>query len=257
MFALLLLATATATATTVAELEARVALLEAHEHEQEHGHGHGGGAWEWSGIYELGSGSYTWKFHKNAKGVYGAPDESMRVVVLRAGSQSSRDAILDDMHGAAEAVFDGAACSQVHAGGELYPADQCFELWFDSTLNATQFTLEVLSAGRFAVYAAHVPSEFGALQLGTPAGLLAGPLATLTHEALHETSDHEHEQDEMVTAALVIAVIGTCVAMCALAAAFAVWCCHSHRARPVLISRQTRAGEIPLGLSAVTPASKA
>ena len=255
MFAILVATAAAAMAqTTIADLEARVAKLEGHEHESEHDHGHGhggGGDWEWSGVYELGSGSYTWKFNKNAKGVYGAPDESMQVVVLRAGDMSS-DAILTNMHAAAEAIFNGAACTKVLGGGMLTPADRCFELWFDAALNTTSFTLDVLAAGRFAIYTAHVPAEFGAVKLGTPAGLEAGPLATLSHEALHE--DHEHEQDEMVLIALIIAIVGTFLALCALVATVLVWRCHSHRGQPVSITtRQTR--EIPMGLSGVSLSS--
>jgi len=239
--------------TTIQELEARIAVLEAHDHERDggHGHGHGSGTWEWSGLYELGSGSFSWAFSKNSNGVYGAPDASMRVVVLRAGSMNA--GVLDNMHQAAESVMTGASCERVAAGGALAPADRCFELWFDDRQNTTTFTLTVLTPGRFAVYTEHQPSEFDAVMLGAPTGLRAGPRATLTHEAmLHESATHshahEHDQDVLVNAALILGAVGTALGLFGLAATVCLWRNHHHRGRPVT-------SEIVGGVSAIAAAS--
>ncbi len=222
--------------TTMQELEARITALEAHDHENDegHGHGHGSGTWEWSGLYELGSGSYSWTFSRNSNGLYGAPDASMRVVLLRAGSMAA--GVLDNMHQAAEAVMTGAACQSVATGGELSPADHCFELWFDQQLNATTFTLTVLTPGRFAMYTEHQPSEFDAVMLGTPSGLLAGPTTTLTHEELHDSAEHSHAHEhdqEIVHAALVLGAVGTALGFFSLVATISLWRCHHHRGRPI------------------------
>ena len=92
-------------------------------------HTHGAGPWEWSGLYELAAGDYDWQFSKQ-NGVYGAPDTSMRTVVLRSGLMSD---VLTNMHSAAEALLQLGSCTLLDGGGVLEPDDRCFLMRFNQT----------------------------------------------------------------------------------------------------------------------------
>jgi hypothetical protein len=217
-------------------LTERVTALEAQVHthddgEHEHGHGHHGSSdWEWAGVYVLGMGSYRWTFHRNGRGVYGAPDLSMKTVVLRGGDVVDRRMILENMHAGAEALLQGS-CAPVTAGGALAPGDACYEVVFDLASNTTSFLLNVGAAGPFAVFTAHMPSEFGAVLLDTPAGLKVGPVATLAHEDMHDAHEHAHEHahsDKLALVALVLAVVANVTTMMALG----IWCWHRRTEHP-------------------------
>ena len=214
------LAVAALGAPTLESLEARIVALENHEHDQEdhshHSHGGDGHADEWGGLFHLGSGTYSWTFAKNADGVYGANDPAMKVVVLRAfgDEQQSAAQLLEAHHDEAELLLRGT-CASLAGGGTFVPGDACVNLVFDAAANTTQFVLSVAAAGRFVAFTEHHPNEFGAEALGTPAGLMAGPIATYTHDTGHDDHDHEHEhaQDVISVAALVLACLSLLIAL--------------------------------------------
>ncbi|EOD18686.1 hypothetical protein EMIHUDRAFT_118323 [Emiliania huxleyi CCMP1516] len=165
------------------------------------GHSHGDGPWEWGGVYRLLAGDYTWTFSKNAAGIYGAPDESMRVVVLRGGPASDA---LDDLRPAAEALLQLSQCTLLDGGGEIGAADTCFELRFNQSLPATSWTVRTAIAGNLAIYTEHLPMEFSARLTSTSTGVEVQPEAAVLYNAMHgeaadpETDhDHDHAHEEV------------------------------------------------------------
>jgi hypothetical protein len=145
----------------------------------------------------------------------------MKVIALRAFGDEELSAaeLLEAHHIEAESLLRGT-CVPLPSGGTLVPGDACFNLLFDAAANRTQFTFSVAAAGRFVVFTEHHPDEFGAEVLGTPAGLMAGPLATYTHGAEHEHEhehEHDHEPDAIGLAALVLACLSLLIALAAFA----------------------------------------
>lgn len=196
---------------------------------------HGDGTtWEWSGLFELGVGRYRWTFYKNADGVYGAPDASMRVAVLRGGSMPSGLMVLDNMHEAAEMVMATASgCLAPGSDVAVRPSDDCFDLVFDQSSSSTEFFLDVGAAGRFAVFTAHDPHEFAAHYLVGGSANLARIQPTTTY--MHADVEHfnppvSHSQSQGTTStdaqagpALVVGAIASVLALLAsLLACYAV-----------------------------------
>jgi len=227
VLALALAAAAAASDPTLDSLAARVSILEAqadeHAHDDEHSHGAGG--IEWGGVYDLFIGTYTWTFSKNERAMYGAPDASMRTIIMRgAGGDTPFSEMLTDMRLQGESLMR-QNCQKTAQGTHLTPGDLCYELVFDDAANATSFVLSVGAAGHFVIFTEHGPSEFDAELLGTPAGLLVGPVATQTvmHAADHAHAEHEHEHEHetapsnLAIAALVLAVAANLLALGALA----------------------------------------
>jgi hypothetical protein len=169
---------------------------------------HGNQPHEWGGLFELGVGDYTWTFHKNSDGVYGANDDDMKAVIFR-GFGDSSDAILRTHHNAAEALLR-QACLPLLDSATLYPGDSCLDLTFNYSSDETSFHIKIATAGRFVVFTEHYPREFLADALRTPSGFVVGPVATYDYESSahdHETTAHDHEVDPVAAAALGISLI--------------------------------------------------
>mmetsp|Transcript_20508 Transcript_20508/g.53857 ORF Transcript_20508/g.53857 Transcript_20508/m.53857 type:complete len:255 (+) Transcript_20508:29-793(+) len=194
-------------------------------------HTHGNGPWEWSGVYALPAGQYEWIFSKNARGVYGAPDVSMRVVLLRGGLMAD---VLTNMHTAAEALLQLNECTLLDGGGMLKADDKCFELRFNQSRPTTSWTVRTAIAGKLAIYTEHVPTEFNA-RLVSGAGVDVAPQSAMLHDTMHvevadhahehthdEVAGHEHEHEHeapVATAALAVGSLALVVAVAALCVA--------------------------------------
>jgi len=228
------------------------------------GHSHGDGPWEWGGVYRLLAGDYTWTFSKNAAGIYGAPDESMRVVVLRGGPASDA---LDDLRPAAEALLQLSQCTLLDGGGEIGAADTCFELRFNQSLPATSWTVRTAIAGNLAIYTEHLPMEFSARLTSTSTGVEVQTEAAVLYNAMHgeaadpetdhdhdhaheevadhaheEVADHDHGEHEhdatsVATAGLVISVLALTVATAGLCLTMSLR--QRHAAQPMMSEAAT------------------
>mmetsp|Transcript_83832 Transcript_83832/g.242133 ORF Transcript_83832/g.242133 Transcript_83832/m.242133 type:complete len:472 (-) Transcript_83832:159-1574(-) len=124
-------------------------------------HGEGGEhPWEWAGVFELtGAERYTWSATRGAAGAYADPD--MKVVIVPLGDHGH----LDDAEPTAEAAFRDTATvwRTLHSGDSVPLATtgaDTIGLHFDETTWISLFHFRPSATGYFAVFTAHVPSEF-------------------------------------------------------------------------------------------------
>jgi len=115
---------------------------------------------EWGGIFPdtgtLTAGTYTWVAQAT-----GSPrafvDPAMKFIFYQVSSASWSEMFSETLHANVNTAFTGA-CTTANAGDTLV-AGTCYNMQFPSTVNQVTFDL-TFAAGRVAIFAEHVPTEF-------------------------------------------------------------------------------------------------
>lgn len=115
-------------------------------------HGDSNHAFEWAGVFDLSVGTYNWSFAK-VGGKYADP--AMKMVILKSDK-------IDVTEEKAEKLLEDKNSDAKHHNDILVAQDKAYTLNFEDTKKATNFTVEITKAGKYAFFTEHMPFEFEA-----------------------------------------------------------------------------------------------